>query len=114
MGNEYFPLGITISNIITFIISVGLIVYCYRKCYLLPIPKKDHTFYSLKLKKCVAFFIFNTIAMYVNWKMFYRLNLHLPEDLAFLRYMDRGTVLIYGFLKVLDCTTYYPSAYDHK
>lgn len=112
-SSNYF-LGITVMNIIIFIVSAWLVIFCFKRCFRYRIPAKDHQFYALKLQKCVAFFIFNSIALYVNWRLFYTLDLKLPSDLSFLRYVDRCVCGIYAFYKVLDCTRYYPTNYEIK
>lgn len=109
-----FVMGITVVNLLIVLICMFLVIYTYRKCFILQIPQKDHSFYALKLQKCVAFLIFNIIALYVNYRTFNTPLFNWPRDLVFLRYCDRSSVLVYSLYKMLDVLRYYPTAYDSK
>lgn len=108
--------GVIMVNVFVVVVSGWLVIYTFRKCWILPIGKKDKVFYGLKLKKCMIFFIYNFIALYVNFRLFTdpELSKYILQhvDLSFLRYVERAVTLIYLGLKTLDVYKYCPSNYD--
>lgn len=108
--------AIIMVNVFVVVVSFWLVIYTYRKCWILPICKKDKIFYGLKLKKCLIFFLYNFIAMYVNFRLFtdpdISVQLFKHTDLTFLRYVERAVTLLYLGLKTLDVCKYCPSNYD--
>lgn len=113
MKDNIVPFAITVINISLLVILVSLLVYNFRKCFLLPLPVKDHIFYSLKLKKTIVYFLANVTAFWVNIQLFYNPSIYIPMDLTWLRYVDRCSMLILAILMVLDSMKYSPSAYDN-
>jgi hypothetical protein len=115
-SSSVLPIGITVVNVILIGILSFLFIYNYRKCFLEPLSSREHAFYKLKLTKTIIFFIANWCALFLNYKLFF-LNPELTQKLfgdafSWIRYIDRGSMLIYGMLKVLDSLMYNPSAYD--
>ena len=114
MEDNVFVNMTNLTNCIILAMNLWLVIYNYRKCYIIPIPKKDHVFYLLKLKKSSIYLIINGIAVYYDFRVFYDLHIGYPNDLVFIRYLLRAVSFIYLIFKILDATSYYPTAYDKR
>jgi len=112
MENNIFASLSNLSNFINVAVTLWLVSYNCRKCFILPLEKKDHVFYLLKLKKSFLFLVINILYLYGDYRVYEQLHFDYPPDLIFIRYLARILVTFYLGFKILDCVRYYPTNYD--
>lgn len=109
MTAHVVPYWIQIINLLLLGVVLWLVYYNYRKCYTLDVTALDYNFYLLQLQSSVSFGLANIVAAYVNYMLFFVLDLKIPLHLSFLRYIDRLCMLIHSLYLVLMSTKYIPN-----